>query len=98
LKGPGVEDGARPGTFVLLTMARSDVPNSLGAPRFRIEVTDTRDRIGSPQPNRYGDIGRQFTWETAEPLGVSPPEAVDLFLIKNRLTPRLRLLHEGVDR
>jgi hypothetical protein len=30
-------------------------------------------------PNRCDDIRRQLTRETAEPLGVSPPEAVDSY-------------------
>jgi hypothetical protein len=37
---------------------------------------------GCDEPNRCDVSRRQLTRETAEPLGVSPPEAVDLFLIQ----------------
>src|SRR5271166_2737404 len=44
------------------------------------------------QPNHVIFVSKSsrrinYTQETAEPLGVSPPEAVDLLLIKNPLAP-----------
>src|SRR5512135_2483468 len=36
-----------------------------------------------------------FTLGTAEPLGVSPPEAVDSLLIEERTTPRYRQERRG---
>ena len=65
-----------------------DLPSYLMVTRLGLLLTE-HSQTQRLQPNRIVCVSNSYrgikcTPETAEPLGVSPPEAVDLFQIKNK--------------